>query len=488
MRKKIFISVIPIICIALLYGGRHVFLNHFYDDSYITYRFVQNFVANKGLVFNQGEYANSASAFTYTMLLAFFYDIGITNIELTSIVVSLLSVSGIAILLYFSIKKLTNSNLLAYFFSLMIPLHGLISGWALSGMETLFFSFLVLAFIYQYLFQKKNDAFLLITTLVLILLIRTEGIILLGVWGLSELYSVFIERKKSILQLVSKSLVYFVILASFYYFQAMYYGSLTTNAFEFKQIATYYQPNPFYIMLVWGGTSLILSLLAAYSLLIKRNAKTLFIGVYVAISFLALFIGPYSDGARYSVHLLPLVSILASVGFKRFIDSNNLKFIFITLLLITAQTIFSTFFVRHYVLAHRKGQECRREIGKYLSINLSENDYVLAGDIGMISYSAPNVKFIDLGGLTSSDVLTQYQNKQTIDKIILKKRPKLLADTFYNNDNRLSHPILENEVEFIRGMHTYTELPFKDTFDDIEFKCDDGSRTYAVVNLKDIYN
>jgi len=268
----------------------------------------------------------------------------------------------------------------------------------------------------------------------------------------------------------------------------MYYGSLTTNAFEFKQIATYYQPNPFYIMLVWGGTSLILSLLAAYSLLIKRNAKTLFIGVYVAISFLALFIGPYSDGARYSVHLLPLVSILASVGFKRFIDSNNLKFIFITLLLITAQTIFSTFFVRHYVLAHRKGQECRREIGKYLSINLSENDYVLAGDIGMISYSAPNVKFIDLGGLTSSDVLTQYQNKQTIDKIILKKRPKLLADTFYNNDNRLSHPILENEVEFIRGMHTYTELPFKDTFDDIEFKCDDGSRTYAVVNLKDIYN
>lgn len=131
-------------------------------------------------------------------------------------------------------------------------------------------------------------------------------------------------------------------------------------------------------------------------------------------------------------------------------------------------------------------QACRREIGGFVLKNFA-GSYVLSGDIGMIAYGALNTKFIDLAGLTSKDVLNKYQKGETIDTVIFEKRPKALADTFILMGGSLNHQILTNQVEYIKGMKVYTNLRFEKVFKNILFKCQNGEKVFAVIDLSSLY-
>jgi hypothetical protein len=75
-------------------------------------------------------------------------------------------------------------------------------------------------------------------------------------------------------------------------------------------------------------------------------------------------------------------------------------------------------------------QQVRAEAGEWLEQNAGKAFPVLSGDLGSISYHAMDVRFIDLTGLTSKDVLSAYKHGQSADSIIQDKSPKYLADTF----------------------------------------------------------
>lgn len=100
---KYLFALCIIYVVFFLYGGFDILTNQ-YDDSYITYRYAVNLAEGKGLVFNAGERIDAASSFLYTVILAGFYKVGIKNLEIVSIVLSLASLFVIALLIIKTIE------------------------------------------------------------------------------------------------------------------------------------------------------------------------------------------------------------------------------------------------------------------------------------------------------------------------------------------------------------------------------------------------
>ncbi len=482
---KFIVALAPVLFVLILYRGSGILFKNQYDDTYITYRYAANFALGNGLVFNAGERTNAASSLMFTLILSAFYKIGLTNLELISVLINILSASGISLLVYKSILILTKNPYLAFFLALITPLHGFISGWTISGMETVFFTFLVTFFIYQYFFLKKSNHLLITFNMALLLLTRMEAVVILFVWFLSEFYKSFFLKNSGKKSFILQAGIFLMVLLGFYFFQYLYYGSFLSNAVAFKKIATYYQPHPMQLILVWIGTSLIITMLAIFSFFLPKIKKLWFLYLYIILSIITFVTGPHSDGARYSVHVFPIAVILSSSTIK-YLSAR--RWVIILLLLIFSQTIISSIVVRSYFVERKQEAMCRKEIGNYIDHHLSSSDFVLSGDLGMIAYQALNVRFIDLGGLTSKDILISYQQKMGIDRIIFDKKPKILADSFLENKSgELIHPLLMNQSKHIVGMSTYSNLFSPNILRNVLYKCSDKKAVYAVVDLKSLY-
>lgn len=476
--------------IILLYLPTNGFMRNQYDDSYITYRYSINLATGNGLVFNTYERADSASSLSYTLILAAFYLCGITNLEVVAVIIGLLSAVGVSYFVYRSIFEVTKQVFVGYLFGFLIGIHGFISGWAISGMETVFFTFLVTAFIYSYFFSKKSAVILQTILLGLILLTRMEGILLIAVWFFAEIINNRTQVKQKFwMRLGSQCVVLGIIFVGIYGFKYIYYGSIVSTAVAFKRIATYYLPNPMNIIFVWGGTSFFVMVLAGYSLIHVKFKKYWSLFLYMILSGFSLFFGPHSDGARYSVHLLPIVMIFAGMGATYLYKINkHTLVVIIAVVLIVLQTLASTFVVRMYMQKLAAGQACRSALGTYVAATSSSGQFILAGDLGMVAYRAEDQEFIDISGLTSKNILSAYARKQVIDPIIMKNKPPVLVDTFFvDSAGNLSHPVLTNKEEHIKNMKIYSHLFTSQSFVDPLFVCYDGVRAYAVIDLKTLY-
>lgn len=497
-RKKYFLlslllTILSFTTIIILYLPTNGLFQNQYDDSYITYRYAINWANGKGLLFNTNDRADAASSFLYTVLLALFYKIGIHNLEFVGAMIGILSAVIVSFLVYKSIKRITKNTTLAFICGYSVSLHGFISGWSISGMEAVLFTAVVTYFIYLYVFLKSNNSVLISISLILVILTRMEGVLLFALWGIFEFYKLIIN-KLSLKNFVVSLIPVVLTLLALYGVKYAYYGSLISNAVAFKRIATYYQPNPTQLFISWIGTSLIVITLAFATVKIKSIPGKIFLYVYSLLSFLTFIIGPHSDGARYSIHILPITIILAACTLNYMLNNKKNgriynKYIVILLLVgILSQSLISAIVVRSFMVRLVKGQECRREIGQYIQSHYKSLDQVISGDVGTLAYQAINNNFIDIAGLTSSDILKAYQEKKTIDSIILSKKPKVLADTFFvNKNNYYEEPVLLNKAEHIKGMKVYSQLFKLEDFKDPLITCSDGQRAYAAFNIEYLY-
>lgn len=474
--------------ILVLYLPTNGLFKNQYDDSYITYRYAVNLASGKGLVFNTYERADSASSFSYTVLLAAFYKGGIKNLEMVGAIIGILSAVGVSYFVYKSIIFLSNSHLIAYLFGYLTGLHGFISGWAISGMETTVFTFLITMFVYYYFFQKNSSRVLHTILLILILLTRMEGVMLVGVWFLREgITQVKLYKKDSWKTFLVQCIVLGMVFSVFYIFKYVYYGTVVSTAVAFKRIATYYLPDPKNVIVVWVGTSMIVSLLATYTLYSKQFKMYGALLLYILLSFISVLIGPHSDGARYSIHLLPICMIFAGCGLIQLFEKRKHLSIGIGILVVV-QTLLSTFVVRSAMVRLIADQTCRFEIGNYISSHVSRDAMIVSGDLGMIAYMSPSNEFIDISGLTSKDILTQYQHKDVLDPILMKKKPGILADTFDEIGGKLEHKLLTNQVEHIKNQKIYSNLfTSPQVFTHPMYTCKNGKRTFAVIGITSIY-
>lgn len=422
------VFVASALCVVGLYWGSSALLNQ-YDDAYITYRYAVQLARGNGLSYNLGERIDSASSLSYTLLLALFYWLGWTNLELVATCIGIGSAAGLAAVIFVAIRHLTNNARLGIAFAVFTAANGLISGWAISGMESVLYAFLVVLAVYWGILLGETG-WRVAAVLALAVLTRHEAIILVGCWALPALIALGRTSTEGRRRMVTTTLVVGTVGLSLLAFKFAYYGSVLPDAFRFKQVWSAYQPRPAELFDTWQATSGIAVVAAVGGLgVLKTWRARLALCAYLGLSAFALATGPRSGWARYSIHLLPIVMILAATCVATLLErQRTLAWVFVVL--IAWQTSTSANAVKDFMEKLSIHQKCRKEIGRGLQRDW-KGSTVLSSDIGAIAYEARDVQFVDAVGLTSPDVLRVFLAGGSLSPVFEAKRPDLVADTWY---------------------------------------------------------
>lgn len=317
------------------------------DDSYISFRFVKNFVEGKGLVFNPGERVEGYTNLLWVLILSLFYGMKM-NIESISQYLSI----GFSILVLFQTYKISSlvelkeenkkgkSSGSSYLFNfipvVLMVLTGAFNFWAISGMETGMFIAFVLAGIFYYIKNRNSEApnYLFSVYIFLASLTRPEGIYFFGLIILHKLI-ISIKNNKAgfIKDIFSKSnlityAIYLIPTALLMLFRLSYYGYPFPN--------TAYAKTGFSEAYLAAGWTYFKNFSQAYMLygivfalplfLFKKKENFFEISLmYLLIIFYSIYIivvgGDVLKQFRFFLPILPLIYIL----FGKFLEDIALK-------------------------------------------------------------------------------------------------------------------------------------------------------------------
>jgi hypothetical protein len=205
-------------------------LSDFYhDDAYIILKYVKNFLAGNGLAWNAGERVEGYSSFLWLMLINF---LGYFNIDLvlaSKVLGILFAFSTLGAFFIFEKQK----NIIG---ALLLSSNSCFALWAVGGLETVAFGFLI--FLGCYLFQNnyKNLKTLFGIGLIFSLatMTRPEGIIFITI---TFLFCFLNEGKistsnlKSVFSLLTGFLVLYF---PYFMWRFHYYGHLFPCTFYVK--------------------------------------------------------------------------------------------------------------------------------------------------------------------------------------------------------------------------------------------------------------
>lgn len=153
------------------------------DDAYITYRIAGNIAEGNGFVYNPGERLQSSTAPLYALLLSTAGSAGV-EIAWGSYVLNALSGMAAAVFLFWIIGHLCGDWKPALAASLLFGVFPGSVMYSISGMETAFFEFSLIAAGAAFLFRKDWVATVLAGFLPLV---RPEGLVVSGIIGLGLL-------------------------------------------------------------------------------------------------------------------------------------------------------------------------------------------------------------------------------------------------------------------------------------------------------------
>ena len=400
------------------------------DDSYITYRYAHNWATGYGFVFNPFEATDSASSFLYTLLLALSHRLGLTNLPVVACVLGIASAAAMSAVVYLACLATSGRFFSSFFLACALPANGLISSWAVSGMDTLLFTLLVTWTVYR-LFIRCTFGWPETFLVIAVALTRFEGWLLGPLWLALAAPRLRQADGRIRRALLVKTGVLLGALCVFLLWKVRTYGTFVPHAFELKRITVLYAPRPRALWDVWWMSASVLLVLGAVGVAsLPRRLESAALVIYVLVSMVSLAIGPFSDWARYSIHLLPIVAVLACVPLSKCMRSVPWVGVPIAAVVLI-QGIHA--FVEMQPSFYKAATEtaCRTQIGAFLDDHLPPGSVVLSSDIGAIAYAAPHIDFVDAVGLTSRDVLLARMQGHNADDVLFAKKPNIIADSCF---------------------------------------------------------
>lgn len=150
-----------------------------YDDSFISYRFVDNFVAGKGLIYNIGERAWGYSTVTYIFWLSAWRYL-LPTVPLPEIAVRANGVpfAAVCLAVYFTVQRYSRKHTVAVAAAALITFNAALLGISTGGMETFLFMALALCSLLAAGSRKPLTAAFLVG---LAILTRIEGLMLVPI-------------------------------------------------------------------------------------------------------------------------------------------------------------------------------------------------------------------------------------------------------------------------------------------------------------------
>lgn len=406
MKNGLIIGILVVIATVTIYWDTNTITRNFYDDSYIAMRCAINLAEHGVLSFNVGEYVDCVSAFLFTVILAAIYKLGFHDLEMVAGIINLVSLFLVAFYTYLSIVKLTNKIWLAYFMSIVASLHGLVSGWAITGMDTTLYTALLVAFTYYTLINKKH----MISELLLCILIiaRPEGLLMFPIW-------LWVNRKN-----MRDAYIPLVTTVILYGFKMFYYGSFVPNSMTAKLSHIYYASDWEYVLHMWIIIAIVPVVFSVWTLFTSKKPIRL-LWLFILLSVIPTFIIK-ADYLRYTSHLIPLFIIVGACSFPR---KRWLIIPYLLLMVLMAyQTFNSILWIHSKIQPIASCQILRLQTGEYLNKNIEKGQWIISNDVGAIGYKAMDFCFIDDVKLLSHTKVEQV-------------KPMYIADTFQIYENQV---------------------------------------------------
>lgn len=302
-----------------------------YDDSYITYRYAANLAEGRGLVFNSYERVNSASSLLFTGLLALAYRAGLHDLERVSAALNAMAGAAALVLAFRVGAAVSGSAFVTFLLLLPVALSGAWTGWAASGMDTVFYAFVVTAFLWAYAGGRRLAALLLLAAC---MLTRPEGIL---VW-ISVLAAELLAVPRDAVRIRSYAVAGCAVLAAILGFTYLYYSEWIPQPIELKSVSVYYAPGigkqmegvtafffgSFSALAIPAAGAVWRTLRVAVVSRLRRRSSPgveewrrvsrldLFLAAFLSLSAVSFVLGPRSDLMRYTIHVLPIMAIAAA--------------------------------------------------------------------------------------------------------------------------------------------------------------------------------
>jgi arabinofuranosyltransferase len=294
------------------------------DDAFISFRYAQNWVSGQGLVFNAGERVEGYTNFLWTVILAAFLRLGLDPSAVSIVLGAAFSVATLWLVYRFCGLISPAEPMIPIIASLGLAVDGSFALWAVSGMETVLFAFLVLSAVVCHVWewQKDKPGFVSGALLALAAMTRPEGVLVFVTLMLHQVIGRLVARRSFVSSAdVAKAGTFVGLYLPYFLWRYYYYGFLLPNTFYAKvtvqDVGAQYERGLRHVA-TFGRLHLgwLLGPLALVPAVARRisfwlSAVLAVIAVY--LGYIMYVGGDWSVG-RFFVPLLPLGYVLVATG------------------------------------------------------------------------------------------------------------------------------------------------------------------------------
>lgn len=183
---------------------------------------------------------------------------------------------------------------MALFLACVVGYGGMLSGWATSGMETCFFTFLVSAVVHRLFIIRRLDW----GTTTLVCAAALTRLETAAAW-----YGASLQLRRRLLAMTGATVVTAM---GFVALKLWLYGTPLPHAFLFKYVSRLYRSNPAQLWNAWESMGLGVLVLGTAGLFLQpRRLASVVMGLFVAISVMSAILGPAADFGRMLVKPQP---------------------------------------------------------------------------------------------------------------------------------------------------------------------------------------
>lgn len=443
------------------------------DDTYISLRYAEN-LANYGqLSFNPGEEPTEGySNFLLVLIEALFIKMGIGNViqipKFVGIIAGILTI----IFTYRTFNSLTvdKYSSIGYIPAFAVAVSTPFVVWSIGGLETVLFTFLIVAAIYwsvismnsfRYKHIFVSELFFLIATLN-----RPEGILF---WGLTWLYFALNYKKTNLFLRIKSALPVILLFLGYLTWKYLYFGDFLPLTFYAKEInksgfGTFFEGMYRFGFLMKINLNYIYLLLFIYSLimsLVKKRTNILYVNLlavaYLFYEFSRGYATAMDDVFRFYVPFLPLFYIVSVSGMYAFFSRlRTPQYLRVTVILLCTMLVLQLAFgVKDLIYANNIDQNfgsrndnkhgladyqrewygCYLSMGQWLKENVPADSTIVMSDVGIVPFTS-ELRVLDIYSLVTKEIvyLKNERNKYPVDSLEYQSINKRIRDFVFDQN------------------------------------------------------
>ena len=477
--KKAYVSIVLIAVIVLILLLHVNYLRFVCDDAFISFRYAKNFVEGHGLVYNIGEKVEGYTNFLWTLLLSLFMKMGLDPVTMSQVLGVLFSLATVFLLLRLNRRLHPKKTLFDYLAPLFLACCGAFAAWSTGGLETAFFTFLVLLGSFFLIAGVEHPKNLVYSGIIfaLVCMTRLDGLILAFVTFGFLLYLLLVKKKVEARNLLLWSLPFLTLFLLYFIWRWSYYGKAFPNTFYIKVAgAAYYQQGFSYLLSfverfwIWFMIIPLFFLGKAMKLNTKLGTTVLyFTSMILVFSCYVVYVGgDFMDMFRFFVPILPFFFFLIQEGFRGLYSypgpvSNRKQrmSLMVTEILLVGLTLFVLVSPSKEAnqIWHRKDIDSiglsRENVRLWSKVGLMFKEMAKPGETlstsaaGAIPYYSElytidelGLTLASIGDLRERTVHRAGHSKRVTDEFLLSKRP-----TYF-----VGHPKLYDDFQPSRGV------------------------------------